>query len=120
MNLTPFGKQARKYRIDAGTTLGDMADELDLSAAYLSAVETGRKAITDKVVAGAINYFRKYGIDASDLEALADRSRETVNLHHLDEVQKMAAAAFARKLPEMDGNADQLREFLEQLLNKKV
>ena len=35
-DLTPFGKAARKIRIDRGETLGDMAEELGISAAFLS------------------------------------------------------------------------------------
>jgi transcriptional regulator with XRE-family HTH domain len=43
--LTEFGKFCRKIRIDNGELLKDMADKLSISAAYLSAVEAGRRNI---------------------------------------------------------------------------
>jgi transcriptional regulator with XRE-family HTH domain len=43
--LTDFGKFCRKIRIDHGELLKDMADKLAISAAYLSAVEAGRRNI---------------------------------------------------------------------------
>lgn len=43
--LTPLGRAARKWRIDRDMRLCDMAGDLGVSVAYLSAVETGRKRI---------------------------------------------------------------------------
>lgn len=45
MQLTEFGKFIRKYRIDHNILLKQMADKLEVSSAFLSAVETGVKAI---------------------------------------------------------------------------
>ena len=40
--LTEFGKIARKIRIDNDILLKDMADALNISAAFLSKLETGK------------------------------------------------------------------------------
>ena len=101
MPTTPFGKQVRKYRIDADRTLSDMAKELGVSAAYLSAVETGRKPLNDELVKRCVHYFRKVGVDAGDLLKLADRCRKEVNIERLDEPEREALAALARKLPRL-------------------
>ena len=43
MALTDFGKAVRKARLDADETLATMAESLNVSPAFLSAMETGRK-----------------------------------------------------------------------------
>lgn len=45
--LTEFGKTARKYRIDHGLKLKDMARMVGASSATLSGVETGKKPLPD-------------------------------------------------------------------------
>jgi transcriptional regulator with XRE-family HTH domain len=41
--MTPFGVQLRRLRAERGMRLKDMADSLGVSAAYLSALEHGRR-----------------------------------------------------------------------------
>jgi transcriptional regulator with XRE-family HTH domain len=41
--MTPFGVRLRQLRSDRGIALKDMADALGVSAAYLSALEHGRR-----------------------------------------------------------------------------
>ena len=52
--MTKFGIFIRKFRLDKGILLRDMAKDLDISPAYLSAMETGHKDITqslaDKII----------------------------------------------------------------------
>ena len=43
--MTKFGIFIRKFRLDKGIRLRDMAKDLDISPAYLSAMETGHKDI---------------------------------------------------------------------------
>ena len=49
-DLTPFGIAVRKLRLDKHLRLLDVAKLLDCSAAFLSAIETGRKSIPDGFV----------------------------------------------------------------------
>jgi transcriptional regulator with XRE-family HTH domain len=53
MSLTPFGIVARKLRLDKGMRLLDVADRMDVSAAFILAIETGRKPIPDGFVVKA-------------------------------------------------------------------
>ena len=48
--LTKFGKQLRSLRIEKDLRLKDMADELGVTVAYLSAVENGKRAVPDSWV----------------------------------------------------------------------
>lgn len=43
--LNTFGKYLRKLRIDRGELTKEMADKLGVTASYISAVETGKRAI---------------------------------------------------------------------------
>ena len=47
--MTKFGIFIRKFRLDKGILLRDMAKDLDISPAYLSAMETGHKDISDSL-----------------------------------------------------------------------
>lgn len=118
MPITPFGKQVRKYRIDADVTLSDMAEELDLYPSYLSAVETGRKALNEDLVRRCVAYFRKQGIDATNLLALADRRRMEVSVEHLEENERAAFAALARKLPTLPKS--KRRQMIEKILEEEL
>ena len=43
--LTALGRFLRKIRIDRNELLKDMADKLEVSASFLSAVENGKKSM---------------------------------------------------------------------------
>ena len=45
--LTSVGRFLRKIRIDKGEILRDMAIKLDVSSAFLSAVENGKKKVPE-------------------------------------------------------------------------
>lgn len=55
--LTPYGMLVRALRVVAGTTLMHMAGHLKLRPSQLSAMETGRAAVTYQDAANAYEYF---------------------------------------------------------------
>ncbi len=98
--LTALGKILRKIRIDRQELLRDMAKTLDVSAAYLSAVENGkRKAPTawiDKIV-------QAYGLDFGEEKQLRDAFEDSQNevrisLQRASLRQRSAAISFAKAL----------------------
>ncbi|MCT9386114.1 helix-turn-helix domain-containing protein, partial [Acinetobacter baumannii] len=50
VTLTDFGKTLRKLRIDHDVNLKNMADSLGVTSAFLSGIETGRKAISPGLI----------------------------------------------------------------------
>lgn len=50
MTVTPFGKKMRQIRSERGLLLGDQADAMRISPAYVSSIEHGRKPLTAKFV----------------------------------------------------------------------
>jgi Zn-dependent peptidase ImmA (M78 family)/transcriptional regulator with XRE-family HTH domain len=103
--LTPFGIAARKLRLDKQLRLLDVAKLLDCSAAFLSAVETGRKPIPDGFVLTVARAMKLSTEELATLRKAADRTRKHVSIEKLPENQREIVAAFARRLdkvpPEM-------------------
>jgi transcriptional regulator with XRE-family HTH domain len=79
--MTPFGARLRALREERGLTLTRMAADLGLSAAYLSALEHGKRARpTPGLVRQICGYLSIIWDDADELQALAKRSRPKVSV----------------------------------------
>lgn len=99
MKVTEYGKIVRKARIDADLTMLDMANALGVSSAYLSAVEVGRKRITEIFLSNVIKYLKEH-LQMLDENELRDAAAISNNALPLDDVgsnrQKFLVAGFAR------------------------
>jgi len=115
--LSPFGKIVRKLRIDKGITLKTMADDLNRTSAYLSAVETGRKNTPEKLVREIAAYFELSDEDTNELFKAADASRSEVRmpLKDFNDTQREIATAFARQFSAL---SEEELEQIRNLLNK--
>ena len=79
--MTPFGARLRELRAQRGGSQTQMAADLGLSAAYLSALEHGRRPRpTPGLVRQICGYFGLIWDDADALAALAQRSRPKVTI----------------------------------------
>ena len=79
--MTPFGTRLRELRAQRGVSQTQMAADLGLSAAYLSALEHGRRPRpTPGLVRQICGYFGLIWDDADALAALAQRSRPKVTI----------------------------------------
>lgn len=95
--MTPFGAKVRALRQERGESLKDMAAALDVSAAYLSALEHGKRGLpTWYMVQRIIAHFNVIWDDAEELQRLAEISdpRITIDTSGLDP----AATEFANLL----------------------
>ncbi len=107
---TLFGKFVRKLRIDRGEVLGDMASALDISSAYLSAVENGKKNVTDQLIGKVIKHFSLNEKQVVQLKDAAANSQSSVkiNLNDASDMERQLVNAFARKVrdlpPEKQGD----------------
>ncbi len=73
--MTPFGARLRALRTAHGVTLADLARQLQVSAAYLSALEHGRRGMPSAGLVHQVNEF--FGLiwdEAEDLARLAKLS----------------------------------------------
>jgi transcriptional regulator with XRE-family HTH domain len=70
--MTPFGQKLRALRAERGISQKEMAAALGVSAAYLSALEHGRRGVPNwGLVQKIIGYFNVIWDDAEELEQLA-------------------------------------------------
>lgn len=79
--MTPFGQRLRRLRCEQGRTLAQTASALGVSAAYLSALEHGRRGRpTTALIHRACQYFNIIWDEAEELERLARLSHPRVTV----------------------------------------
>ena len=79
--MTPFGEKLRSLRAERNVTLKDMAKALNVSSAYLSALEHGKRGRPSwHLVQGVIAYFNIIWDDAEDLVKLARVSHPRISI----------------------------------------
>ncbi len=115
--LTAFGKELRKLRIEHGEVLRDMASRLDVSASFVSSVESGKKKIP-------ANWIEKlavlYSLSYEQINALTKAAQESVsdiklNLTEVGLTQRNVALVFARNFSSLsEETADQILRLLEK------
>lgn len=103
--LTEIGKFLRKVRIDRNLLLKDMALGLEVSPAYLSTVETGKKTFSDDFVQKIAKYlgFSPGSKEYEELSEAAIRTRGQVEVpfHGMTQRHQEVAMAFSRQFEEM-------------------
>lgn len=117
MNVTSIGKFLRKLRIDNCEILKDMADKLNVSSAFLSAVENGKKKMPHKWKEELSVLYSLTAIQIEELEnAIVDtNSLLTINLNSATPDNKMLAISFAREFDSID---EETSKKIMELLNK--
>jgi transcriptional regulator with XRE-family HTH domain len=79
--MTPFGAKLRDIRQRRGVTLKDMAADLGVSSAYLSALEHGKRGRPSwRLVQGIIAYFNVIWDEAEELVKLARVSHPKITI----------------------------------------
>lgn len=79
--MTPFGKRLREMRREKGVTLTDMAEALEVSPAYLSALEHGKRGRPSLLLQHQIcGYFNIIWDEAEALQRLARISHPRVTV----------------------------------------
>ena len=104
--MTPFGARLRDLRQARGMTMKAMAAAIDVSPAYLSALEHGKRGRpTFTLIQGAIHLLGVIWDEADELVRLADLShpRVTVDTAGLDPEATLLANRLAREIAELDG-----------------
>lgn len=96
VNLTDFGVAVRKGRLDAKVSLNDMATELDVSPAFLSSLEVGRKRVPEDWAKKIEIFFKKRDVEVPNLRKLADISNRSISLEGMSPQKAMMLAGFAR------------------------
>lgn len=110
--MTPFGERMRKLRTERGLTLKQMAEDIGVSSAYLSALEHGQRGRPGwHLVQRIITYFNIIWDEAEDVARLARIShpRVVIDTSGLDP----RATEFANRLSDEIARLD--RKALDEL-----
>ena len=75
--MTPLGAKLRRLRAERGIALKDMAEALNVSSAYLSALEHGRRGVpTSFLLHRIIAFFNVIWDEAEEIQRLAEISTQ--------------------------------------------
>lgn len=114
---TQLGKELKKLRIDLGVTLMGLSQMVNLSPAFLSAIETGRKRVPDNfldVLAAKIPAVAK---ERQKFEALINQARSEVKLplHEARFEDAELATALARRFSTL---SDEQKKMLRNIIGE--
>lgn len=113
--VTAFGKFCRKLRIDRGQIMLDMAESLQVSPAFLSAVENGKKNVPAQWRDKIVKTYKLSEEQSMELMDAIDKSKTEIriNLSKHSEQDRHLAIAFAREFGSL--NSEQKKEIFKML-----
>ena len=117
MSYTKYGEYIRILRIKYHEVMGDLANVLDTSLPFMSAVENGKKNVPSAWIPKIIEH---YNLNSSEIEELNDAVEESktqmkLNLINTSGEKRIAALQFARSFEDMDDEtARSIMEILER------
>ncbi|MBX3584088.1 MAG: helix-turn-helix domain-containing protein [Rhizobiaceae bacterium] len=112
--MTPLGEKLRDLRRQKGVSQKEMAQAIGVSAAYLSALEHGRRGVpTWVMLQKIIGYFNVIWDDAEEVLKLADQShpRIVIDTSGLSPEATQLANTLADRIAVLD--ADTITRLLE-------
>lgn len=113
--ITEFGKALRKLRIDRGEILKTMAEKLNMTSSYLSAIECGKRNIPTDLISKLTSIYELDATEQNELSEAYDKSINSIEieLSTNNMCKRDLALQFARKFNDMDDElAMQMLKFL--------
>ena len=104
MTTTSFGKEIRKLRVDHDQTQKDLAKLLEVSPAFLSAVEVGKKQVPKSWTEKIDEIYQLSKSQTERLQAAIDDSSAAVkiDLRNVSCLKRQMAIKLAWEFPGMD------------------
>lgn len=119
--MTPLGAKLRKLRAERGIALKDMAKALNVSSAYLSALEHGKRGKpTWFMIQRIIAYFNVIWDEAEEIQRLAEISDPKMSIDTSGMVPEATELTnvLARELGNL--SAEDLRALREDVMRRAV
>lgn len=117
--MTPFGLKMRELRARKGVNQKQMADDLKVSAAYLSALERGHRGEPSwQFLQRVIGYFNIIWDEAEEFQKLAmmSRTRVMVDTEELSPAATRLANILAQNISKLsESDCDRLCEDITKL-----
>ncbi|WP_375661044.1 XRE family transcriptional regulator [Bartonella sp. CL71SXKL] len=118
--LTSFGKTLRKLRIDHAERLLDMAKKLDISVAFLSSVEIGKKSVPVGMEEKIIELYDLDQDMASRLRQEADACRKSFTIKSSNSSTGELVGMFARVIDNISPeDVEKMKKLMKQIKEKK-
>lgn len=114
---TVFGKALRKIRINCDELLMDMAKKLEITSAYLSSIENGKRGIPQDMSKKIIKLYNLDADESKNLFTAEDESRKKVEFDftNSDPSKKNIVLALARSFDELsDEQLQEIRNILDK------
>ncbi|USZ14659.1 helix-turn-helix domain-containing protein [Moraxella sp. FZLJ2107] len=113
--VTEFGKMLRILRIEHNIMLKTMAENIGVSAPYLSAIETGKKPINANLLNKIIDYLGLSAQQANELVAVASTLEQDIVIKPANDCEAELALMFARKLDNQTLDIKKIMQFLKEV-----
>jgi len=117
MKYTPFGEFFKILRIKHKEVLLDASKFLNVSSAYVSAVECGKRPMPEDWREKIIDHYRLSEKDIADLDQAIENSKSSVgvNLSGVSDTRRAVALQFCRSFDEMEDDvASKILKILEE------
>ena len=112
---TEFGKELRKIRVDRDERLMDMADRIKKSAAFLSAIESGRKSPPTGFEDVIVKAYDLTGEAVDRLFRAADCVRKKFTIEPISPVGRDTIGLLARRIHALsDAEMREIRKLLDK------
>jgi len=117
--ITKLGKILRKARVDSEITLGEMAEEVGISPAFLSSIENGKKDVKEPLVDKLAEFLGLTGPELAKfhLVAMASNSEVKVNLEDKGDKKIEAVTLLARHIGDLSDDAS---EEISKIINREL
>ena len=117
--LTKFGKMLRKMRIDRDELLRDMADKLNVTVAYLSAVENGNREVPDTWIEIIANEYNLANEEIAELQEAAYENKNSVKIDIQKTEDKELVLSFARSFKQLsNGDVNEIQTILKRAMGR--
>jgi len=104
MSYTEFGEYFRILRIKHHEVLADAKKFLDVSSAFISSVECGKRPVPSDWYEKIANHYDLNGDERKELKEAIERSSKVVkiNIENVNQSQKNVAIQFQRSFDDLD------------------
>lgn len=113
---TRLGKLLRKIRVDRDEYMKNMAERLEITSAYLSAIENGKRNMSIALLNKLAEAYSLSEESLNELKEAAMQSKDKIEIGiaALSENKQNVAWTFARKFDNLsDRQIDKIKEILE-------
>lgn len=114
--LTSIGKFLRKLRIDHGEILKDMAEKLEVTVSFLSAVENGKRKMPSAWNKKICDIYQLDAAQRDDFSVAIAETEDSIemNLYDVAIGRREVAVSFARKFSEIDDfQVEEIKKILQ-------